>query len=498
MHQQSFALSRARKIAQTSILPASSFACFKVLSDLSFTRVLESSPVVLTTPALPLYLFSSLPACLVAGAFIFIARRNAQINHALIRLVCALVLFLANLSTLGASTEAAPAPPSILLIGAACGAASVGGKIACLVSISELEPRNSLVRLSLGMAWGTAMSMVISLFPSPGASITLCAIGIVAAALDPHSRRERTASRHDIPDGGENSPVDLAGPLIAFVTCEFIFCLIGSAWCSDTIQPIRDTSLLRGTFSLVSLLALVAIGVFSTELPNIYTAFRIACLPLAAVLMVIPLVGDTAFVLVRAILSSLVSLIATIALHHIAGHVHSSIAASIKEAGILYLTSEAGSCLALMLGTVLSAYSHALSIYGAIGLSVVTLIAALCGMASAGRRRFEAVVGDEVEAIKQALAQQLIIETDRTVQQPLGQAETIRRETRMRLIAQRYGLSQREAQVVGHYALGKSAERIAENLGLKTSTVRSYLKKIFIKMSIHSKQELIELYEQIR
>lgn len=287
------------------------------------------------------------------------------------------------------------------------------------------------------------------------------------------------------------------GPLVAFITCEFIFCLLGPTQISDAL-PARDTSLLRGLLSTIALLSLVAIGLFSASLPNIYVTFRAACLPLAIALVLAPLTGEVGLALVRAILSALVSLIVAVALHHILRRPGLNPSAAICGISTLYLASEAASCLALVIGTFISTLPHPLAAYGAIGLSIVVLMAALCALMREAQHRFEAIAGEEAAAIERALARQRLIDVAKEPEQRADSAEEIRQETRVRRLARRYSLSRREAQVVGRYAQGRSAESVARDLGLKTSTVRSYLKHVFGKLDIHSKQELIELYDQLR
>ncbi len=58
------------------------------------------------------------------------------------------------------------------------------------------------------------------------------------------------------------------------------------------------------------------------------------------------------------------------------------------------------------------------------------------------------------------------------------------------------GLSDREAQVVTLMCHGYSAKRTADTLGLSENTVNSHIARVYRKLAIHSKQELIDLIEQ--
>lgn len=54
------------------------------------------------------------------------------------------------------------------------------------------------------------------------------------------------------------------------------------------------------------------------------------------------------------------------------------------------------------------------------------------------------------------------------------------------------GLSDREAEVVALYALGKTQQAIAEELCITPSTVRVHIKHVYAKTGLHSRQELID------
>ena len=61
-------------------------------------------------------------------------------------------------------------------------------------------------------------------------------------------------------------------------------------------------------------------------------------------------------------------------------------------------------------------------------------------------------------------------------------------------IAERYGLSQREHEVFALFVQGYSANHIAEQLTVSLHTVKTHVKRIYGKLGVHSKNELIALY----
>ncbi len=59
-----------------------------------------------------------------------------------------------------------------------------------------------------------------------------------------------------------------------------------------------------------------------------------------------------------------------------------------------------------------------------------------------------------------------------------------------------YGLSRREEEVFGLVSRGYTARRIAETLCVSESTAQTHIRRIYAKVGVHSKQELIEVLER--
>ena len=63
------------------------------------------------------------------------------------------------------------------------------------------------------------------------------------------------------------------------------------------------------------------------------------------------------------------------------------------------------------------------------------------------------------------------------------------------LLQQHYRLSAREAEVMELIARGNTVARIAEELVVSENTIRTHSKRIYTKLAIHKKQELLDLIE---
>jgi DNA-binding CsgD family transcriptional regulator len=76
-------------------------------------------------------------------------------------------------------------------------------------------------------------------------------------------------------------------------------------------------------------------------------------------------------------------------------------------------------------------------------------------------------------------------------QSPVEQAVVVRCEQ----IAQRYRLSERETEILGHLSQGRSAAHIADRLCISRETVRTHVKRIYIKTGVHQHEELLNLLD---
>ena len=68
-------------------------------------------------------------------------------------------------------------------------------------------------------------------------------------------------------------------------------------------------------------------------------------------------------------------------------------------------------------------------------------------------------------------------------------------EERVAELSAEKGLSARESEVLGYLAKGRSQPYIREELVLSKNTVTTHVKHIYQKLGVHSKQELLDLFE---
>lgn len=64
-------------------------------------------------------------------------------------------------------------------------------------------------------------------------------------------------------------------------------------------------------------------------------------------------------------------------------------------------------------------------------------------------------------------------------------------------MAEEYGLTKRECEILERVLLGRNAPTIAEELVISTNTVKTHVKRMYQKLGIHSRQELADLTEEL-
>lgn len=65
-------------------------------------------------------------------------------------------------------------------------------------------------------------------------------------------------------------------------------------------------------------------------------------------------------------------------------------------------------------------------------------------------------------------------------------------------MAARYGLTTREHDMLSFLARGFSRQRIADDLGLSTSTVKTHVNNLYAKLDVHKRDELLDLVNEFR
>ena len=62
----------------------------------------------------------------------------------------------------------------------------------------------------------------------------------------------------------------------------------------------------------------------------------------------------------------------------------------------------------------------------------------------------------------------------------------------VKCLADMYGLSERERQILHYLSLGYSVSRMSELLGISDNTVGTHIRSVYKKTGLHTKQEIID------
>ncbi len=105
------------------------------------------------------------------------------------------------------------------------------------------------------------------------------------------------------------------------------------------------------------------------------------------------------------------------------------------------------------------------------------------------------------EACEKGVIEWATPEEYRTYQTYLNDdAATLRRpgryQARCNAVAERYGLSPRERDVFDLLVRGRSIDYIAQSLTISFNTAKSHIRHIYVKVDVHSRQELLDLIDQ--
>lgn len=155
-------------------------------------------------------------------------------------------------------------------------------------------------------------------------------------------------------------------------------------------------------------------------------------------------------------------------------------------AGTVYGAMELGSLLGWLLDATVG--------IGLAALSVVALVAVYCmSMVMNARRQAVAAPSASVVAPVLATASASGVPEQAPPEETPSLGVVLAQQCAS-VVAQ-YGLSAREADVLGLLARGRDAAYIADELVISKNTVRTHMKSIFAKTGVHARQELIDLVE---
>lgn len=447
-------------------------------------RLLNTAYLPLLTPVLPIAGELTVGCSVLTNALIVAASvfRPKLLNPRVLG-VGAAVLSLAGfaLSICGGFFST----PSMLTVGALMrGLGTAWIPIAAWTACCNLSLRTLLVGVPAASGAACLCAWLLESTPEP---VALGVFGLAPLACLALSRRPSLSILQDVSSAGARTDAALAHPssFLPLTNRLFVCMLLSTIVAGLNVRNLEGTAVATLMPSVALYALVVAWGAVRPAMRRFDQLFDIAILIVVGGFLTMPLSGTPA---VPAILFSLGNscLNVLFALVLIAAAKRNPLSAVTMFAWGNTLTS-LGSIVGANLGTLLKPVQFGGTIDGmSTDLSYLLLagIALLfLGYVLFGLRDFSfSATIEGIEAVEPLRVP--------TAEDPQRLA------TRCRELAAGHGLTPRETEVLGLLARGRNNQFIQDELTLTRNTVKTYIKRVYAKIDVHSQQELIDLVDR--
>lgn len=367
---------------------------------------------------------------------------------------------------------------------------------------SEMQPHKACGMVALALVIASLIECFMFIVGDAGSCIVLALVGFAIPAtlhgcykhLDPEPAAEPVPTK----TFRENAQAALPLWRIAVGIAVYSFA-IGVSWTLLLANPDRVLAL---TDLAVPLLIIGLVIVFWVCCAKIFKriSFRIVWRPIvllmSAAILMAPQVEGTTYVLVvsfvraaQATLAALWFLILT----DIARHTHVDASHVIGMGWVFYSLPVAAG---VIFGLMLMPYDPLHTVLPA--LTVLALVA-IAFVADDQDALFTEPKADPLPQVPAAAQDGAQAEPVAQIEKPddgMGSGRRDRLSVKCVAIARDYGLTNREFDVFVRLAHGRSGAFIAEELTLSENTVKGHTKRLYAKLGVHTRQELINLAEQ--
>ena len=362
---------------------------------------------------------------------------------------------------------------------------------------SEMQPRQACGMAALALVIASLIECFMFIVGDAGSCIALALVGFAIPAtlhgcykhLDPEPAAEPVPTK----TFRENARAVLPLWRIAVGIAVYSFA-VGVSWTLLLANPDRVLAL---TDLAVPLLIIGLVIVFWVCCAKIIKriSFRIVWRPIvllmSAAILMAPQVEGTTYVLVvsfvRAAQTTLAALWFLI-LTDIARHTHVDASHVIGMGWVFYSLPVAAG---VIFGLMLMPYNP---LHTALPALTVLALVAIAFIADDQDALF--TKPNEAEPQVPATAQAEPVAQIEKPDDGMGSGRRDRLSVKCVAIARDYGLTNREFDVLVRLAHGRSGAFIAEELTLSENTVKGHTKRLYAKLGVHTRQELINLAEQ--
>ncbi len=335
--------------------------------------------------------------------------------------------------------------------------------------------------------------------------------GEEAAALNSGSARAAKLARRPSRKPYRGAFLELGDSLIAYCVLEAVIGLLNSFMIAGSIEFAGSGSVsIAGT--LIGIVAFSIVVFVVQRMPKISTVFRALMPMLASLLVFLPFLGEVYNLFFSTVLLGSYYFIALIITYVIAETSHTRQVSPYVLMAVAMGLSRI--CLAIALSGGYAIGSFPANVFGesehvmrylVIIVAVIYALSVAAVLVSRDRKRKRKGGGEAPEGFSRDAYEYAFVESDNAFlaggAPVAGESESAAVDddqafgSRCARIAERCGLTDREGEILGYLARGRTNVYIAGVLFVSENTVRSHVRNIYSKLDVHTRQQLIDLVE---
>lgn len=329
------------------------------------------------------------------------------------------------------------------------------------------------------------------------AVVLMIPLPLLSLACLKRCRAEEPDGRASRTDGTKRSLAALGSLLGLIIASLVLSCLFGFVWEMTvfSVGSVNEAHLAPLVANLAVAAVVIALVLYARKRIDLGIAYRIVVPVIVVLFAVLPFFWDTNPVALNIIMSASYGVFDVIIWSLVAACSYDFAVSGYIVGGIVRALSILLRLVGIGIGYLIMLVPGNASTL-IVGLSIGALyVLVMLGLFYALRRKRRGWFGPILENDVEIEAKD--DKADAPAPNPTPAApETDERAELYQSLAEDYGLTRREAEVLPYLARGRSAKVIAEALFVSESTVRTHTRRIFEKTDLHSKQQLIDLIEQ--
>lgn len=370
----------------------------------------------------------------------------------------------------------------------------------------RMHPSRTSFYLPVAFFLTAALFLAISLLTEylgvPAVALML-PLPIISLACLRRCQAETPDGRAARSEGTKRSLAALGSLLGLIVASLVLSCLFGFVWEMTvfSVGSVNDAHLVPLFANLVVAAALIGIVLYARTRIDLGMAYRIVVPIIVVLFAVLPFFWDTNPIALNIIMSASYGVFDVVIWSLVAATSYDFAVSGFIIGGIVRALSILLRLVGIGIGYLIMLVpdnSSMLIVALSIGALYVLVMLGLFYALKWRRRKPVAIEAEERDLAVEPEASGAESESERLLDGAEA-PEDVRENDRASLyaeLAEDYGLTRREAEVLPYLARGRSAKVIADALFVSESTVRTHTRRILEKTDLHSKQQVIDLIEK--